>query len=52
MIKSMNIAWWVQRWAELHPDKTAIIFEEQTISYEDLCKRGRQHKLLASVSWY
>ncbi|MCK5349932.1 MAG: acyl--CoA ligase, partial [Desulfobacula sp.] len=40
MIKSMNIAWWVQRWAELHPDKPAIIFEEQTISYEDLCKRA------------
>ena len=40
MIKSMNIAWWVQRWAELHQDKTAIIFEEQTISYGDLCKRA------------
>jgi fatty-acyl-CoA synthase len=40
MIKSMNIAWWVQRWAELHPDKPAIIFEEQTISYADLCKRS------------
>ena len=40
MIKSMNIAWWVQRWAELHPDKPAIIFEEQTISYGDLCKRA------------
>ncbi len=40
MIKSMNIAWWVQRWAELTPDKPAIIFEEQTISYKDLCKRA------------
>jgi len=40
MIKSMNIAWWVQRWAELHPDKPAIIFEEQTISYADLCRRA------------
>ncbi len=40
MIKSMNIAWWVQRWAELHPAKPAIIFEEQTISYEELCKRS------------
>ncbi len=40
MIKSMNIAWWVQRWAELHPVKPAIIFEEQTITYEDLCKRA------------
>ncbi|MBT5546989.1 MAG: AMP-binding protein [Desulfobacula sp.] len=40
MIKSMNIAWWIQRWAELHPDKPAIIFEEQTICYGDLCKRA------------
>ena len=36
----MNIAWWVQRWAELHPDKLAIIFEEQRISYGDLCRRA------------
>ncbi|MCP4023460.1 MAG: long-chain fatty acid--CoA ligase [Desulfobacteraceae bacterium] len=35
----MNIAWWVQRWAELHPEKPAIIFEEQTITYDDLYKR-------------
>jgi fatty-acyl-CoA synthase len=40
MIKSMNIAWWVQRWAELTPDKPAIIFEEQTISYQVLCRRA------------
>ncbi len=40
MIKSMNIAWWVQRWAELLPDKPAIIFEGQTISYQDLCQRA------------
>jgi fatty-acyl-CoA synthase len=40
MIKSMNIAWWVQRWAELTPEKPAIIFEEQTISYKDLCRRA------------
>jgi len=40
MIKSMNIAWWVQRWAELTPDKPAIIFEEQTISYRSLCRRA------------
>ncbi|NOX33172.1 MAG: long-chain fatty acid--CoA ligase [Deltaproteobacteria bacterium] len=40
MIKSMNIAWWVQRWAELTPDKPAIIFEEQAISYQALCKRA------------
>jgi len=40
MIKSMNIAWWVQRWAELTPDKPAIIFEGQTISYQALCRRA------------
>ncbi|WP_300456741.1 AMP-binding protein [Desulfobacula sp.] len=40
MIKSMNIAWWVQRWSELTPDKTAIIFEDQTISYKALCTRA------------
>lgn len=39
MIRSMNIAWWVQRWAELHPDKPAIIFEESQISYAELNKR-------------
>ena len=42
MIKSMNIAWWVQRWAELHPPKTAVIFEDQTISYKQLCDRADQ----------
>lgn len=36
MIKSMNIAWWVQRWSELHPDKAAIIFKEGEISYSSL----------------
>ena len=40
MIKSMNIAWWVQRWAELTPDKPAIIFEDQAISYQALCRRA------------
>ncbi len=40
MIKSMNIAWWVQRWAELTPDKPAILFEGRTISYKELCRRA------------
>jgi fatty-acyl-CoA synthase len=40
MIKSMNIAWWVQRWAELTPEKPAIIFENQVISYNELCVRA------------
>ena len=33
MIKSMNIVWWVKRWSELHPHKTAIIFDGNRISY-------------------
>ncbi|HMK35008.1 MAG TPA: AMP-binding protein [Desulfomonilaceae bacterium] len=36
MVKSVNAAWWVQRWSELHPDKTAIIFEDRQISYKEL----------------
>ncbi|RJR20742.1 MAG: long-chain fatty acid--CoA ligase, partial [Desulfobacteraceae bacterium] len=38
----MNIAWWVQRWSELHPQKPAIIFEGQTISYNDLHERANR----------
>ncbi|WP_457551088.1 class I adenylate-forming enzyme family protein [Desulfobacula sp.] len=40
MIKSMNTAWWVQRWAKLHPNKPAVIFEGHITSYNDLCKRA------------
>ena len=40
MIKSMNIAWWVQRWAALTPEKPAIIFEDRIISYAELCRRA------------
>jgi fatty-acyl-CoA synthase len=36
MIKSMNIAWWVKRWSELHPNKTAIIYQGKQISYLEL----------------
>ena len=39
MIKSMNISWWVKRWSELHPHKTAIIFEDQQISYLELHRK-------------
>ena len=42
MIRSMNIAWWVQRWAELHPDKNAIIFEDEKISYFELDDRANR----------
>ena len=40
MIKSMNIAWWVQRWSELYPEKTAVIFKDKAISYKDLHRRA------------
>ncbi|MFH1934755.1 MAG: AMP-binding protein, partial [Pseudomonadota bacterium] len=42
MIKSMNIAWWVERWSELHPDKPAILFEGQQISYLELYQRANR----------
>lgn len=42
MMQSMNIAWWVQRWGELHPDKPAILFENQQISYRLLHRRADQ----------
>ena len=38
----MNIAWWVQRWSELHPDKAAILFEGATISYLELHERANR----------
>jgi fatty-acyl-CoA synthase len=40
MIKSMNIAWWVERWSDLQPDKPALIFEGETISYSLLHRRA------------
>ncbi|MCF8092184.1 MAG: AMP-binding protein [Desulfotignum sp.] len=40
MIKSMNIAWWVQRWAELTPDKPAIVFQDEVITYKNLSRRS------------
>ncbi len=42
MFKSMNIAWWVQRWSELYPQKTAIIFEGIRITYLGLHQRVNQ----------
>ena len=42
MIRSMNIAWWVQRWSDLHPDKPAIIFEGEHISYLQLHSRANR----------
>ncbi len=42
MFESMNIAWWVQRWSELHPDKPVIIFDDNEISYAMLHRRVNQ----------
>ena len=42
MIRSMNIAWWVQRWGDLHPDKPAIIFEKEQITYSELNQRANR----------
>ncbi len=38
----MNIAWWVQRWGELHPQKCAIIYEEERITYLELDRRANR----------
>jgi len=40
MINSMNIAWWVKRWGELHPLKEAILYEGKAITYQDLYGRA------------
>jgi fatty-acyl-CoA synthase len=42
MIKSMNIAWWILRWSELQPNKTAILFQGEKISYLDLHRRANR----------
>lgn len=36
----MNIACWVQRWSELHPDKTAIIYNNNNTNYLELHRRA------------
>lgn len=38
----MNIAWWVQRWNELHPEKIAILFEGRKITYLELHGRANR----------
>ena len=42
MIESANIAFWVMRWSELHPDKAAVIFKNQPITYQLLHRRCQQ----------
>lgn len=42
MIKSMNIAWWVKRWSELHPHKTAVVYEGYHITYRELHQKVNQ----------
>ncbi|MCP4578428.1 MAG: long-chain fatty acid--CoA ligase [Deltaproteobacteria bacterium] len=38
----MNIAWWVQRWNELHPEKIAVLFEGDKITYKELHGRANR----------
>ncbi len=40
MVKSCNASWWIQRWSELQPDKTAVLFQDQNITYRDLHMRS------------
>ena len=40
MIKSMNVSWWVRRWSEVHPQKTAVCFRDRAISYAELNARS------------
>ncbi len=40
MIKSMNVAWWVKRWSELNPEKPALFFRDQCITYAQLHARS------------
>jgi len=42
MIKSTNIAGWVERWNDLHPDKAAILFEGLRITYSELHGRANR----------
>ncbi|MFH1034570.1 MAG: long-chain fatty acid--CoA ligase [Pseudomonadota bacterium] len=46
MIKSMNVAWWVERWAQLDPHKTAIHYASGQVSYAQLHARAE-----AVASW-
>jgi fatty-acyl-CoA synthase len=38
----MNIAWWVKRWSMLHPQKPAIIYEDDPTTYLELHQKVNQ----------
>ncbi len=38
-MKSVNCSWWVQRWAELYPEKPALIVDHAPITYRELSVR-------------
>lgn len=42
MIRSMNVAWWVERWADLLPDKVALVCEDERVTYADLHRRANR----------
>jgi len=39
IIESVNPTWWIRRWSELYPEKTAIVYEGTEITYRDLWNR-------------
>ena len=41
MIKSLNTAWWVQRWSELWPAKTALIYEDEPAAHAESIKLAK-----------
>ncbi len=38
-IESVNPTWWIRRWSELYPDKTAVVYEGTEITYQALWNR-------------
>ena len=52
MMNSMNIAWWVKRWSDIHPDKPAVIYEDQTFTYSGFTSACGNDLLLASRHGY
>ncbi len=38
----MNIGEWVKKWTAIQPHKTAIIFEESSLTYKEVSGRANQ----------
>ena len=50
MIRSMNIAWWVQRWVTCIRIKLPSFLRANIITYCELNRTGQPNQLLAAVS--